>query len=153
METLLPAEALHALNHAIELEILTQELDADVVRALPAWDDHRAVYRAAYRQAGRRSDRERQILFALFEVGTFLDHREQAADAHPRALRRTARRRARRPAKFLERGLDALWMRCMEPRNFLDQVRERETQALKPVLQTPTTLGCRGCQNAPEQQP
>ena len=36
MERLLPGEALRALMLAIELEILSQELDADVVRHLPA---------------------------------------------------------------------------------------------------------------------
>jgi hypothetical protein len=109
METLLPAEALHALSHAIELEILTQELDADVVRALPAGPITEQSYRAAYRHAGRRVDRERQIAL-LYEVGTFLDH------VVSKPLTRTLVRFARAPAhaaglgglqEFLERGLDA----------------------------------------------
>jgi len=36
MEALLPADALQALSLAIELEILSQELDGDVARALSA---------------------------------------------------------------------------------------------------------------------
>ena len=39
MEKLLPREALRALMLAIELEIISQELDAEVVRGLPAGPD------------------------------------------------------------------------------------------------------------------
>lgn len=135
METLLPAEALHALSHAIELEILTQELDADVVRALPAGPITEHSYRAAYRHAGRRSDRERQIAL-LYEVGTFLDH------VVSKPLTRTLVRFARAPAhaaglgglqEFLERGLDA-FESMHGAQEFLDQVRERETQALESLF-------------------
>ena len=53
MERLLPQEALHALMLAIELEILSQELDADVVRALPpARSRSRATPRATVAPAG-----------------------------------------------------------------------------------------------------
>jgi hypothetical protein len=143
METLLPAEALHALSHAIELEILTQELDADVVRALPAGPITEQSYRAAYRQAGRRSDRERQIAL-LYEVGTFLDHVVR------KPLTRTLVRFARAPAhaaglgglqEFLERGLDA-FESMHGAQEFLDQVRERETQALENLLaEAPDAVG------------
>jgi len=135
METLLPAEALHALSHAIELEILTQELDADVVRALPAGPITEQSYRAAYRQAGRRSDRERQIAL-LYEVGTFLDHVVR------KPLTRTLVRFARTPAhaaglgglqEFLERGLDA-FESMHGAQEFLDHVREREILALESLL-------------------
>ena len=55
MERLLPAEALRALCLAIELEILSQELDAEVVRALPAGPITVPSYAEAYRAAGRRA--------------------------------------------------------------------------------------------------
>jgi hypothetical protein len=132
METLLPAEALHALNHAIELEILTQELDAALVRALPDGPITEQSYRYAYRRAGSRSDRERQIAL-LYDVGTFLDHVVR------KPLTRTLVRFARAPAhaaglgglqEFLERGLDA-FESMHGAREFLDHVRDRETQSLE----------------------
>ncbi len=46
MEKLLPREALHALCLAIELEILSQELDADVVRNLAPGDEPTASGRS-----------------------------------------------------------------------------------------------------------
>jgi hypothetical protein len=131
METLLPAEALHALSHAIELEILTQELDAAVVRALPDGPITEDTYARAYREVGRREDRERQIDL-LHEVGNFLDHVVR------KPLTRTLVRFARAPAhaaglgglqEFLERGLDA-FESMGGAQEFLQQVRVRETRAL-----------------------
>ena len=72
MERLLPSEALRALCLAIELEILSQELDADVVRNLPAGAITVESYAEAYRRAGRRADRERQIAL-LHMIGTYLE--------------------------------------------------------------------------------
>jgi hypothetical protein len=132
MERLLPAEALQALTHAIELEILTQELDAAMVRALPEGPITERSYRFAYRRAGSRADRERQIAL-LHEVGMFLDHVVR------KPLTRALVRFARGPAhaagvgtlqEFLERGLDA-FESMHGAREFLDRVRERETQALE----------------------
>ncbi len=48
---LLPREALRALMLAIELEILSQELDADVVRALPKGPITVETYAEGYREA------------------------------------------------------------------------------------------------------
>jgi hypothetical protein len=135
METLLPAEALHALSHAIELEILTQELDAAVVRALPDGPITEDTYARAYREVGRREDRERQIDL-LHEVGNFLDHVVR------KPLTRTLVRFARAPAhaaglgglqEFLERGLDA-FESMGGAQEFLQQVRVRETRALDELL-------------------
>ena len=132
METLLPAEALHALSHAIELEILTQELDADVTRELPDGPITEQSYGEAYRRADRRADRERQIEL-LHEVGTFLDHVVR------KPLTRTLVRFARAPAhaaglgglqEFLERGLDA-FDSMHGAQEFLERVRVRETNALE----------------------
>ena len=135
METLLPAEALHALSHAVELEILTQELDAAVVRALPDGPITEDSYARAYREVGRRQDRERQIDL-LHEVGNFLDHVVR------KPLTRTLVRFARTPAhaaglgglqEFLERGLDA-FESMGGAQEFLQQVRVRETRALDELL-------------------
>jgi hypothetical protein len=135
METLLPAEALNALSHAIELEILTQELDAAVARALPDGPITEETYAQAYREVGRRRDRERQIAL-LHEVGTFLDQVVR------KPLTRTLVRFARAPAhaaglgglqEFLERGLEA-FESMRGAQEFLQRVRDRETKALDELL-------------------
>jgi hypothetical protein len=120
------------LNHAIELEILTQELDAAMVRALPEGPITEQSYRHAYRRAGSRSDRERQVAL-LYEVGSFLNYVVR------KPLTRALVRFARAPAhaaglgslqEFLERGLDA-FESMHGAQEFLDQLRDRESQALE----------------------
>ena len=83
MEKLLPREALAALCLAIELEVLSQELDADVVRGLPDGPISVETYAEGYRRAGRRPDRERQIEL-LGVIGSYLDRVVSEAD-HPQA--------------------------------------------------------------------
>ena len=131
MERLLPGEALRALSLAIELELLTQELDADVARALPDGPITEETYGFAYRTANRRHDRERQIAL-LYEIGTFLDYVVRKPLTH------TLVRFARGPAhaaglgglqEFLERGLEA-FESMRGATEFLDLLREREEQAL-----------------------
>jgi hypothetical protein len=72
MERLLPREGLEALQLAVHLETLSQELDAEVARALPASGITVARYAQAYRAAGRRADRERQIELTA-QVGDYLE--------------------------------------------------------------------------------
>ena len=109
MERLLPREALRALMLAIELEIISQELDAEVVRGLPGGPITVASYAEGYRHAGRRADRERQIeLLGL--IGGYLDHVVRKPII--RALVRLARGPAHAAGfgtlqEFLEPGLDA----------------------------------------------
>jgi hypothetical protein len=135
MEALLPAEALNALTLAIELEILSQELDGAVARALPAGPITVDSYAEAYRHAGRRPDRERQI--ALLDViGRYLDRVVR------RPVIRGLVRLSRGPAhaagfgtlqEFLERGLDAFEaMRGAD--EFLATLRERELAAMERVF-------------------
>lgn len=110
MERLLPREGLVALCLAIELETLSQTLDVAVARALPG---HQPItierYAAAYREVGRRADRERQIAL-MSEIGTYLD------GVVRKPIVRGLVRLARGPAHaagfgqlqdFLERGLAA----------------------------------------------
>ena len=135
MEKLLPAEALHALCLAIELEILSQELDADVVRALPSGPITVESYAEGYRAAGRPADREHQIA-VLGEIGGYLDK------VVKRPVIRALVRFARGPAhaagfgtlqKFLERGLDAFEaMRGAD--EFLATIREREVRAMQRIF-------------------
>ncbi|MCZ8132653.1 MAG: hypothetical protein O9284_15320 [Steroidobacteraceae bacterium] len=62
LEKALPDAAIEALRRAIALEVLTQELDAEVARRLP---QARAItgrdYAESYRAAGSREFREQQI--------------------------------------------------------------------------------------------
>ncbi len=135
MEKLLPHDALHALMLAIELEILSQELDADVVRSLPKGAITVDSYAAAYRVAGRPADRERQIEL-LGVIGSYLDR------VVKKPIIRGLVRFARGPAhaagfgslqEFLERGLDA-FERMRGAEEFLATLRERETGAMQRLL-------------------
>lgn len=135
MEKLLPKEALHALCLAIELEILSQELDADVVRNLPRGPISVESYADGYRGAGRRGDRERQIEL-LGVIGTYLD--EVVRKPVIRALVRFARRPAHAAGfgalqEFLERGLDA-FENMHGADEFLATIRDRETRAMERVF-------------------
>lgn len=135
MEALLPREALRALILAIELELLSQELDADVVRALPAGPITVETYAEAYRSAGRGADRQRQIEL-LGSIGGYLD--KVVRKPVIRALVRFARGPAHAAGfgtlqEFLERGLDAF--EAMHGADeFLATIRERELRAMERVL-------------------
>ena len=135
MEKLLPSAALRALCLAIELEILSQELDADVTRRLPAGPITVETYAEGYRRAGRRTDRERQIEL-LHLIGGYLD------DVVRKPIISALVRLARRPAhaagfgtlqEFLERGLDA-FEAMHGAGEFLATMRDRETRAMDRVL-------------------
>jgi hypothetical protein len=135
MEKLLPKEALHALCLAIELEILSQELDAEVVRGLPAGAITVDGYAEGYRKAGRRADRERQIEL-LGVIGSYLD------GVVRKPIIRGLVHFARRPAhaagfgalqEFLEHGLDAFeGMKGAD--EFLATIRDREWRAMERVF-------------------
>ncbi len=131
MERLLPREGLVALCLAIELETLSQGLDADLTRALGPGAISVSRYAAAYRSVGRRADRERQISLTT-DVGAYLD------GVVRRPMVRTLTRLARKPAHaagfgllqdFLERGLDA-FQAMGGAEEFLQTIRARETQAM-----------------------
>jgi hypothetical protein len=135
MERLLPRQALRALCLAIDLEVVSQELDAEVVRQLPAGRITVATYAEGYRRAGRVTDRERQIEL-LGVIGRYLD-----GVVHKPLVHRLVRL-ARKPAHaagfgalqdLLERGLDAFeTMRGSD--EFLAIIRDRETRAMKRIL-------------------
>ena len=132
MERLLPREALRAMMLAIELELLSQELDADVVRGLPRGAVTVAGYATAYRGAGRRPDRERQIEM-LGAIGSYLDHVVQKPIIH--GLVRLARGPAHAAGfgslqEFLERGLDA-FQAMHGAGEFLCTIRERELRYME----------------------
>jgi hypothetical protein len=131
-ETLLPKEALRALVLGIELEILAQELDADVARALTPGRITVDSYVAAYRSANRRADRERQIEL-LGSIGGFLDGVVRKPGIH--ALVRMVRRPAHAAGfgalqEFLEHGLHA-FKEMQGADEFLATIRERETRYME----------------------
>ena len=135
MEKLLPSEALRALCLAIELEILSQELDAAVVRNLPPGRITVESYAEAYRQADRRPDRERQIEL-LHLIGGYLDHvvRKPIVGALVRLARGPAHAAGFGSLQeFLERGLRA-FEAMHGAAEFLAAIRDRETRAMERVF-------------------
>lgn len=71
-QRLLPERGLQAVMYALQLEALTQTLDLAVVAALDGAPPTPASYAAAYRQADRRVDRQRQI-WLILAAGRSLD--------------------------------------------------------------------------------
>jgi len=73
MQRMLPAPALETLSMAVQLEVLSQELDGDMVLSLGSQSliDERS-YAEAYRKTGRKQDRRRQI-HLLVAAGRDLD--------------------------------------------------------------------------------
>jgi hypothetical protein len=135
MEKLLPREALAALCLAVELEVLSQELDVDVVRELPAGPIAAETYAEGYRRAGRRPDRERQIEL-LGVIGSYLDRVVRKPVI--RGLVRFARGPAHAAGfgtlqEFLERGLDA-FETMHGADEFLANIRDRELRAMERVF-------------------
>jgi hypothetical protein len=135
MERLLPPDALSALCLAIELEVLSQELDAELVRALPEGAITEERYAEAYRSIGRREDRERQIEL-MYRIGHYLD------GVVKKPIVRALVHLARGPAHaagfgglqdFLERGLVA-FERMGGAAPFLTAIRDRERQAMEGML-------------------
>ena len=135
MERLLPRQALRALCLAVGLEVMSQELDAGVVRALPPGPITVETYAEGYRRAGRATDRERQIeLIGI--IGDYLDKVVHKPFVHKLV------HFARGPAHaagfgalqdLLERGLDAF--KGMDgSAAFLAIIRERELRAMKRIL-------------------
>jgi hypothetical protein len=135
MERLLPRQALEAMCLAIELEVLAQDLDAAVVRALPPGPVSVATYAAGYRGAGRTEDRERQIEL-LGVIGGYLDGVVHKPFVH--GLVRLARGPAHAAGfgvlqEFLERGLTAF--ETMDGAGeFLAIIRDRETLYMRRLL-------------------
>jgi len=132
MERLLPTEALRALRLAVELEVTSQELDVAVTRALAPGALTVDTYASAYRAAGHRPQRERQIEL-IDEVGTYLDR------VVGRPIIRGLVRLARGPAhaagfgqmqEFLEHGL-AAFESMHGAQEFLQTIRAREWRSME----------------------
>jgi hypothetical protein len=72
LQRALPATLMEALSRAVELQVLTLELDLAMVAALPAETITASSYRVAYRVVDRRGERERQIDL-IIRIGQDLD--------------------------------------------------------------------------------
>jgi hypothetical protein len=132
----LPASALETVADVIELDALSEDLDAAMVRALGAQITtiDAAAYGHAYRKVGRRKDRERQI--------DLIKHLGQSLDLLVnRRFAGTALMLMRKPAQmagfgdlqeFLERGYNAVAAGSVE--EFLTLVTSREQHILEAVF-------------------
>jgi hypothetical protein len=133
---LLPERALHALNRALELELLTHSLDAAMVDALQGAAPDLETYADAYRCVGRYEDRGKQIeliLAAGRDLATLIDIPSLGA----------ALRVASVPARllgvmdlhqFLERGYRAFkQMGCADA--LLRIIEQRETAIMRRLIE------------------
>jgi hypothetical protein len=127
----LPAGAVETAALAIEVDALSETLDRRVAAALEPGPVTRASYARAYRQAGTRAERIRQIEL-VGEVGVRLDR----LVVKPMIL--TTLRLMRRPAKalgladlqsFLEHGFEA-FRRMGGATEFLATIASRENEIL-----------------------
>lgn len=135
LQRALPSAALGVLAQAIELEVLSAELDQAMVGVLTAGAITPASYAAAYRAVGQGVARARQIEL-IMSIGATLDRIVRHAWI---AL---ALRVAHAPAHaagfgalqdFLERGF-AAFRRMRGSARFLQTIRERETRSMQIIL-------------------
>ncbi len=137
MKKVLPAAGLETVADALELNTLSETLDAAMVEALGAAVERldRAAYGRAYRDVGRRPDRERQIDL-IEHLGRSLDHLTQQPFVGK------ALSLMRKPAilaglgelqKFLERGY-AAFLQMGGANEFLDIIASRERAVLEALF-------------------
>jgi hypothetical protein len=131
----LPEAALEALVQAIELEVLSADLDQAMVAQLAAGPVTETTYAAAYRAVGRPDARKRQIELVV-SMGQSLNRIVQ------KPLIGAALRMARVPAyvsgfgvlqDFLERGY-AAFRKMQGSESLLDAIRSREMQLSEALL-------------------
>ncbi len=137
MTRLLPASALETASDAIELDALSEDLDAAMVTALGPriTSIDAAAYGRAYRQVDRRDDRERQLELVR-HLGTSLDRlAHQRFSGMMLSLMRTPAQLAGLGdlQEFLERGYKAVH-KMGSADDFLDLVVGREQRLLEGLL-------------------
>jgi hypothetical protein len=128
MTSVLPAPALAAVAHAVELNALTESLDGDMADALEDAQIDASAYGKAYRKVGHVEDRRRQIdLIALLGEGLEALTRQRFIG--------TALKMMRKPAElaglgelqaFLERGFVAFGAMRGRAGEFVSTVVARE---------------------------
>ncbi|MHB1872380.1 MAG: FFLEELY motif protein [Steroidobacteraceae bacterium] len=133
----LPRSALSVLIEAIELYLLSAELDQALAGALGTDTLTAESYARAYRAVGRAGERRRQIELTV-QIG------ERLARAVTRPLIGLALRTTHVPAHvggfgalqdFLERGFNA-FRRLRDPQAFLQTIRTRELTLNEALLQS-----------------
>jgi hypothetical protein len=131
----LPISALEALGRAIELEVLTAELDHAMATALAKEEVAETSYAAAYRTVGQRETRQRQIDLVVVAG-------ESLAGTVRYVLVGPLIRAAHGPAHaagfgvlqdFIERGYGA-FRQMGDARAFLTAIRERETALMEALF-------------------
>ncbi|MGO9429963.1 FFLEELY motif protein [Rhodoblastus sp.] len=146
MSKTLPVSGLDAIADAIELDALSESLDADMVAAMGEDVSHidAASYGRAYRVTGRQGDRARQIDL-IEHVGVSLEKlaQQRFIGAALAAMRKPARLAGFGDLQaFLERGFDGFRkMKRVAP--FLDTVVSRE-RALSRALFAGDDSGLQG---------
>jgi hypothetical protein len=135
MKHSLPGVALEALANAIELDLLTAELDEAMAAMLPSGALTEASYARAYRLVGRRDARERQISLI---VGIGQDLERAVRHAWIGALLRAAHGPAHAAGfgvlqDFLERGYSA-FRKMRSAHKVLDTVQQRETRLMEAMF-------------------
>jgi len=131
----LPGAAIDILLRAMELQVLTAELDATLLSRLVPGPITPASYAAAYRATGRRAARSRQIEL-IVAIGA--DLRRIVSHAWLARLLRAAHAPAHAAGfgvlqDFLERGF-AAFRDMPDAERLLGAVRERETRFLETVF-------------------
>lgn len=143
MMKVIPAGGLEIVANALELDALTEDLDAGMLEVLKSGSGKlsAARYGEAYRQVGRRADRERQIEL-IRDLGCSLERLAKAPFIS------SALKMMRRPAKiagfgdlqnFLERGHSA-FRKLGSAQEFLDIVTSREKALLEALFAGDDTL-------------
>lgn len=145
----LPATLLQVLRRAIELDVLTAELDQAMVAVLGHGEIGSAQYAQAYREVGRRDARQRQIDLI---IGAGEDLERTVRHAWLGGLLRVAHAPAHAAGfgvlqDFLECGYDA-FRRMGGARVLLEAIRQRETVLMEALLADGEAalalLGCDG---------
>lgn len=131
----LPAAAMEVLGQAIELDVLTRELDHAVVRALPPGAVTEGTYAAAYRTADDRTSRTRQIALTA-GIGEKLSRVVRRVWVGP--LLQAAHLPAHAAGfgalqDFLERGY-AAFRDMPEPERLVRAIAERETNFMRSMF-------------------
>ncbi|WP_291994750.1 hypothetical protein [Candidatus Accumulibacter sp. ACC003] len=132
---MLPASALRTVALAVELDALTEQLDAAMVAELRRAGEieflDEDAYAAAYRAVGYRAERQRQIVL-IGETGQALDKlaRKPVLSGLLKLMRRPAQLAGMGDLhEFLERGFNAF--RAMgSATDFLASIERREQQLL-----------------------
>jgi hypothetical protein len=141
LQRALPARLIDLLCMALELQVLTLELDQQLAAALDSSEVDADSYAAAYRKAGRENDRRRQVDL-IVRIG------EELGQLVHQPWIGVALRAAHVPARiggfgvlqgFLERGF-AAFRRMGDPKALLEVIRERETALMRSLLLGQSTL-------------